>query len=445
MWELRSTIYHSQTENFVMTNREHREVFGTRLASFFALAILCAMLVAATPAAQAQTFTILHNFTGVPPDGANPYAGLTIDPAGNLYGTTRNGGAGNGMVYQLKHTNSGFVFRPLYVFEGGNDGAFPEDRLTIGPDGSFYGTTVDGGGAPPEGVGTVFNLKPPPAACKTALCPWFETVLLSFNQANGSEPHREVTFDQAGNLYGTVASGGQRDDGAVYELTPLNGGWTESTAYSFSGSDGLDPIAGVIFDNMGNLYSTTQLGGSCGYGTVFQLVPADGGWTESVLYSFAGGSDGGFPAAGLIFDPSGNLYGATTHGGTGSGGTVFELTPSNGSWIYSLVYSFSGPPKASCGPQGSLVMDGAGNLYGTTFCDGAHGFGSVFELTPSGGGWTYTALYDFTGARNGGYPYGSVVFDSNGNLYGTASIGGTGSDCDDGSLDGCGVVWEITP
>ena len=410
-----------------------------------AMVVVFTLAALLTQSVQAQTLTVLHNFTGMPPDGANPYSGLTIDPAGNLYGTTRSGGAGYGMVYQLKRTDSGFLCRPLYSFTSGNDGALPEARVTIGPDGSLYGTTVYGGGSPPEGVGTVFNLKPPPAACKTALCPWRETVLESFNQANGSHPYSEVTFDQAGNLYGTVASGGQRDDGAVYELAPLNGGWTESTAYSFSGSDGLDPIASVIFDSMGNLYSTTQLGGCCGYGTVFQLVPADGGWTESVLYSFAGGSDGGFPAAGLIFDPSGNVYGATTLGGTGSGGTVFKLTPSNGSWTYSLVYSFTGPPHASCGPQGSLVMDGAGNLYGTTFCDGAHGLGSVFKLTPSGGGWTYTALYDFTGARNGGYPYGSVVFDRNGNLYGTASFGGTGSDCNNGSLDGCGIVWEITP
>ena len=412
------------------------------IARLTRMAGILMMLVAAIPAAEAQTFTVLHNFTGVPPDGANPYAGLTIDPAGNLYGTTRNGGAGYGMVYQLKRTNSGFLFRPLYSFAGDNDGAFPEGRLTIGPDGSLYGTTVDGGGPPPEGVGTVFNLKPPPAACKTALCPWLETVLQSFNQANGSHPYSEVTFDQAGNLYGTANSGGQHDEGVVYQLTPFNGGWTESTAYSFS-SDGQYPFAGVIFDNMGNLYGTTQIGGSSGYGTVFQLVPADGGWMENVLYQFHNVSDGGIPTAGLIFDPSGNLYGATAGGGIGGGGTVFELTPSGGGWTYSLLYSFTG--GFGCGPQGTLVMDGAGDLYGTTFCDGAHGFGSIFKLTPSGGGWTYTALYAFTGARNGGYPYGSVVFDSNGNLFGTASFGGTGSDCNDGSLDGCGVVWEITP
>ncbi len=149
------------------------------------LAVVPATSILVVPRTQAQTLTVLHSFTGVPPDGANPYAGLTIDPAGNLYGTTRTGGAGKGMVFQLKRTDSGFLFRPLYSFEGGNDGAFPEDRLTIGPDGRLYGTTVSGGGSPPEGVGTVYNLKPPPAACKTALCPWSETVLLSFNQANG--------------------------------------------------------------------------------------------------------------------------------------------------------------------------------------------------------------------------------------------------------------------
>jgi len=406
-----------------------------------AVTILIALaLTVLGSSAQAQTFSVIHNFTGVPRDGANPYAGLTIDQVGNLYGTTRNGGSGYGMVFELKHTNSGFLFRPLYSFAGGNDGASPEAGVIIGPDGSLYGTTTSGGGAPPEGVGTVFNLKPPPAACKTALCPWMETVLQSFNEANGSYPYSEVTVDQAGNLYGTVRSGGERDDGAVYELTFFNGGWTESTAYSFSGSDGQYPLAGVIFDNMGNLYGTTLAGGSSGYGTVFQLVPANGGWRENILYTFQDGNDGAAPYAGLIFDPSGNLYGATVGGGRNGGGTVFELTPSNGSWALKTLYSFNTGAHGCGGPNGTLVMDGAGNVYGTTCSEGAYGYGNVFELTPSGNSWTYTSLHDFTGGSDGAMPYGSVAIDANGKLYGTASQGGTGC-----APYGCGVVWEITP
>jgi uncharacterized repeat protein (TIGR03803 family) len=163
------------------------------------------------------------------------------------------------------------------------------------------------------------------------------------------------------------------------------------------------------------------------------------GWTGSTLYSFQNGSDGGHVGAGLIFDPSGNLYGATINGGTGGGGTVFELTPSNGGWTLKTLYSFTG--DFNCGPEGTLVMDGTGNLYGTTFCDGANKAGNVFELIPSGGNWTYSSLHDFTGGVDGGHPYSNVVFDSAGNLYGTTSAGGTGSACN----GGCGVVWEITP
>ena len=149
---------------------------------------------------------------------------------------------------------------------------------------------------------------------------------------------------------------------------------------------------------------------------------------------FRSGND---PWAGLIIDPSGNLYGTTTGGGSGSGGTVFELTPANVGWTFKTLYSFSGNGG---GPSDKLVMDAAGNLYGTTYIDGAYGYGTVFKLTPSNGGWTYTSLHDFTGGSDGANPISSLVFDANGNLYGTASQGGTGN-----CPGGCGVVFEITP
>jgi uncharacterized repeat protein (TIGR03803 family) len=176
-------------------------------------------------------------------------------------------------------------------------------------------------------------------------------------------------------------------------------------------------------------------------GTVFQLTLSMSGWTENVLYSFQGGSDGSLPDGGLLFDQSGNLYGTTSDYGSGGGGTAFELTPSNGSWTLNAVYGFSGTSGNGCGPKGALLMDGAGSLYGTTYCDGANNAGSVFKLTYSGGSWTYTSLYDFIGGSDGGYPISNVVSDANGNLYGTTSAGGTGSACS----GGCGVVWEITP
>ena len=242
-----------------------------------------------------------------------------------------------------------------------------------------------------------------------------------------------LVFDRAGNMYDTTAVGGN-GNGVVYEMTHSGSGWTEQPLYAFTGTpDGATPYAGLVLDSAGNLYGTTTAGGLFGQGTVFELSPSGSGWTEQVLYNFQGGSDGSFPTGGLIFDQSGNLYGSTNEGGSGGGGTVFELTPSGGGWTYNLLYSFTG--NTGCGPFANLGLDGAGNVYGTTLCDGANNAGNVFELTPSGGGWTYSSLHDFTNGSDGGYPYSNVTFDAAGNLYGTASRGGRG----------VGLVWEITP
>ena len=416
-----------------------------------AVAIAGTLTIAAPRAAQAQTFNVIHNFT-CGNDGGNPFAGLTMDRAGNLYGTAIDFHClpNYGTVYQLKHHGSGWTVNPLYRFTGGSDGAVPFARVIFGPDGTLYGTTNEGGpgGCTGDlgGCGTVFHLRPQPRACTTALCPWTETVLYSFEGgSDGAGPaHGDLIFDQAGNIYGTADTGGTGNCngetcGVVYELKPSGSGWTESVLYSFSGSDGAIPYNDVIFDNAGNLYGITYAGGVSGYGTVFELTPEGGGqWTESCLYSFSNGSDGSYPIAGLIFDQSrSNLYGATSDGGTRGGGTVFEVTlGANCSWTVQTLYSFTGTAGDRCGPRGSLVMDGAGNLYGTTFCDGAHAAGSVFELTPSGNSWTYTSLHDFTGGNDGENPISTVVFDANGNVYGTALNGGP---------QHVGVVWEITP
>ena len=180
----------------------------------------------------------------------------------------------------------------------------------------------------------VYSLSPPATGCKTALCPWTETILYQFTGgSDGSNPGGNLTFDRAGNLYGTTPYGGAFGQGTVFKLTPSNGGWTESVLHSFTGgSDGEQPNGGVILDEAGNLYGTTWEGGGSGCwgpgcGTVFQLTPSGSGWKENILYSFQYGTDGGYPIGGLIFDPSGNLYGTTTSGGSGGGGTVFELSP----------------------------------------------------------------------------------------------------------------------
>jgi uncharacterized repeat protein (TIGR03803 family) len=410
--------------------------FGTKLRM---AALTIALALALMSAAQAQTYQVLYTFTGQL--GVNPVSGLTMDKAGNLYGTTNGGGItggtcgdyGCGTVFKLAHSGSGWILRTLYRFAGGDDGAEPQARVVFGPDGSLYGTTAGAGESVP---GTVFQLKPPALTCKSFSCPWAETVLHLFTDGGfGATPnYGDVVFDQAGNLYGATIKGGVNNFGAVYELTPSGGDWTESVIYSFTAhGDGAFPYGGVVLDNAGNLHGTTYVFGGDGYGTVYRLMPSGSGWAENTLYSFQDGSDGGFPATGLIFDPSGNLYGTTSTAGPNGGGTVFELAPSNGNWSFNLLYGFAGSSSYG-GPWASLTMDAAGNLYGTAVYDGAYDRGSIFKQTPSVGGWTYTDLHDFTGGSDGEYPYSNVIFDASGNLYGTAQ-GGAGG----------GVIWEITP
>jgi uncharacterized repeat protein (TIGR03803 family) len=225
----------------------------------------------------------------------------------------------------------------------------------------------------------------------------------------------------------------------VYKLTRSSGGWTESLLYSFAGgSDGGLPN-GLVFDSAGNIYGTTDIGGDPGnHGTVFELTPSGSGWTESIIYRFQPATDGIGPEAGLILDSAGNLYGSTTCGGPGGGGVIFELTPFNGSWTFNVLHSFTA--NCATGPRAELLMDRSGNLYGTTYGGGNFAFGSVFKLTPGSGGWTYTSLHDFSDGSDGARPESRLVFDASGNLYGTASEGGTGC-----YPIGCGVVFEITP
>jgi uncharacterized repeat protein (TIGR03803 family) len=422
-----------------MAKRKHfRSLMPRRsvVATVAALAIVFGLTVVTAHAAHAQSYQVIYTFTGGP-DGAGPFAGLTMDRGGKLYGTTHSGNSGSnwGNVYQIRPKASGWTFNPLGVFDGTLSA-----RVLFGPDGLLYGTS-------PNNIagyiyGYVFSMRPGVNACLTALCPWGATVLYAFSGgADGAAPrYGDLNFDQAGNIYGTTPAGGSGNNGVVYEMMRSGGGWTEQPLYTFSGPDGSQPFAGIIFDKAGNMYGTTAQGGANGYGTVYELSPSGGGWTEKVLYSFQNGSDGSYPIGGLIFDQSGNLYGAVDNGGSGGGGTVFELTPSGGGWNYNLLYSFAG--GAQCGPRASLVMDGSGNLYGTTYCNGANNKGSIFKLAPSAGAWTQTSLYDFTGDIDGAAPISNVIFDSAGNLYGTASRGGNQSNC--GRI-GCGVVWEIMP
>ncbi len=410
------------------SSRQHRMrvLRSSPGATAAALAMVFVFTIGAIPSAQAQKYKVIHNFTGGQEAGALPRSTLIIDRAGNLYGTA-------GPVFKMTNTGGGWVYTPLFVFSGGyGDGSLA--ALAFGPDGSLYGTTDSGGDlqcgdGEGYGCGTVFNLKPPPTRPPALLTPWKETVLHAFagRPSDGETPWTgALIFDQAGNIYGTTEFGGNAGNwGTVFKLTPYAGGWTESILYNLSyGTNG--PYSGVVMDSSGNLYGTT------GDGTVvFELSPSGGGWIFADLHDFTGGpNDGGLAYGGLVFGPEGSLYGATTIGGTHNGGVVYELTPSNGTWTYQIIYNLP-----SGGPFDSLTVDAAGNLYGASMEGGNNGGGMVFKLSRSNGSWTLTDLHDFS-FDTAWFPEGGVTLDANGNLFGTANQGG---------VYGWGVVWEITP
>jgi uncharacterized repeat protein (TIGR03803 family) len=399
------------------------------------MAIVFALTVVLMQSAQAQTYTVLHNFTGGQ-DGATPLAGVTIDKAGNLYGATYTGGIANqGTVFKLAHKGAGFVFNTLHGFESG-EGNGPYAKVTIGPDGALYGTTQMGiaGSGGYLGIGTVFNLRLPPAACKSALCPWSYSLVYDFPRggSNGAFPDNAVVFDQDGNMFGTTPS--LQSYGDVYELQPSNGGWTQSVIFTFADlSTGTQPVGDLIRDQSGKLYGVTFTGGANDDGVVYQLVPSGSGWTENVLHIFDHNSDGANPGGGLLLDKAGNLYGTTGGNGGWGVGTVFMLTPAGGTWNETILHNF----ERNENPEASITMDTAGNLYGTTLMGGQDGAGTIFKMTPGSGGWTYTVLKEFNGTCNDGCsPFSDVTMDASGKLYGTTSQGGT---------HGQGVVWQITP
>ncbi len=410
--------------------------------------------------------SVLYRFRGGT-DGDEP-SSLIMDGAGNLYGTTYSGGRsscpnGCGVVFKLAPDGSGgYTESVLYRFRGGSDGDNPSSRLIMDGAGNLYGTARGGGIRNcyhRSTCGVVFKLAPDGSGSYT------ESILYRFRGGSDvATPFGRLIMDGAGNLYGTT-SGGKGSKchdscGVVFKLAPdASGGYTESVLYRFrGGSHGDYPSGSLIMDEAGNLYGTTDNGGrsSCpnGCGVVFKLAPDgnDGGYTESILYRFRGGTDGDEPSS-LIMDSSGNLYGTTNSGGRrscGNGcGVVFKLAPDgNGGYTESILYRFRGGTDGD-GPFGSLIMDGAGNLYGATFFGGTNGSrreryyvgdGVVFKLAPDGsGGYTESVLYRFRGGSDGDNPIGGLIMDSSGNLYGTAGRGGIHS-CDH---RGCGIVYEI--
>ena len=316
----------------------------------------------------------------------------------------------------------------IYSFAGDADGEYTDTELVRDSAGNLYGTSVQGG---TFSSGTVFQVTPAGV----------HTVLYSFTGGtDGGEPYKGVTLDAAGNLYGTTVTGGggscEGGCGVVFKLTKSGGTWKQSVIHSFTGGDGSGPGSPVAFDNHGNLYGTTPTGGTYGVGVIYQLSRGKSGWTLRVIHTFTGGNDGGGGSAGkLLVDASGNLYGVCTVGGANGYGTVYEVSPNQGTWNFTTLWAFKGQPDGAL-PYGGLVADGAGNLYGTTYYAGVYGMGTVYRLTHNRGAWTETVLYSFTGSYDGSSPISSLVADTKGNLYGTTSAGGSSS-C------GCGVIFKM--
>jgi uncharacterized repeat protein (TIGR03803 family) len=401
------------------------------------LAVITAILVSASGTWAAGKYKTLHKFTGQS-DGVAPHAGLVFDQAGNLYGTTVRGGTHCcGTIFELTPNSHGsWEETVLHNFTGGNDGGGPYAGVIFDQEGSLYGTTTGGG---THIYGTVFKLTPESDGS------WKEKVLHNFTGGNdGEQPQAGLIFDQAGNLYGTTVLGGAFGAGTAFKLTPKpDGSWTESVLYSFCAvvdcRDGLYPSASLIFDKAGNLYGTTEAGGVFYSGTAFKLTPnQDGSWEHKVLHNFTRGKDGEAPLAGVIFDQAGNLFGTTSEGGSYGAGVVFELTPKpDGSWTEKTLQAFSG--RKGIQPWASLIFDRSGNLYGTTSEGGSPNHcpvscGVVFKLARnSSGRWKETVLHTFVD-NPGADATDSLLLDQAGNLYGTTN-----------GYSFSGSVFEIMP
>jgi uncharacterized repeat protein (TIGR03803 family) len=423
-----------------------------RGAGMLFLALACVWLALPPNVAAASSAKIIYSFAGGA-DGADPESDLLMDAAGNLYGTTNQGGIGScyegcGTVFELIRTKDGWEHQVLYSFAGGpNDGANPTAGLVFDSGGNLYGTTEHGGGS--YNYGTVFKLAPDSHGG------WSESILYSFAGSNGdgASPNTDLVFDSRGNLYGATSFGGGPGRGCflgcgiVFKLTPnQDGTWTESTIYAFAGvtKDGSNPASAVVLDVDGNIYGATAYGGTetCaggpfrGCGSVYKLTPnSGGGWTETLLYNFhrfQGTAKN--PAGGFLFTTDGRVLGTSVEGGDRYG-AFFQLEQTKKGWEQTVLYRFYGSPDGAY-PVGRLAMGLNGNLYGVTAEGGANqsvGGGTVFELEDVSGRWKEHVLFS---ATNTAYnPQAGPTVDSHGHVYGTFA----------GGNDNFGAVYEIIP
>lgn len=402
------------------------------ISFLFVLALAITIIFA--PQASAGTENVLHSFDIK--DGYYPHGGVVFDQAGNLYGATFYGGSHNcenngcGVVFKLIPNGDGsWSEQAIYTFTGGTDGSHPYSDLVFDAAGNLYGTTYGNyyGGT---GWGTAFRLTP------GADGSWQFSLLHTFGAGkDGARPYGMLAIDKSGNLYGSTTIGGSHNAGIAFELSPASGSWTETLLHTFTGGqDGSAPI-GVLLGPGGNIYGAAEQGG-LGYGVIFELsLGSNGTWKETVLYSLTNTPGGSIPTS-LTLDASGNIYAAAAGGGSSTYcyngcGLVFRLSPqSNGKYKYTPLHSFNG---GGGDDPSALILDSAGNLYGAAYT-GGNGMGLIFELNPNAD-WKETVIYEFTEAL-GGEPVAPLTFDASGDLYGTAVYGGAG---------GGGVVFEVTP
>jgi hypothetical protein len=443
------------------------------------------MALAASASGANWKEKVLYSFQGGN-DGSVPAGGIAFDKNGNLYGATSYGGSVSvcqaiawcGSVYQLSPGQNGWTEKVLHAFQGHpqGDGGAPAGGVILDEAGNVYGTTAYGGTGncnllgSDVGCGAVYEMSPP-------LQPggnWTEAVIYSFQGGkDGYSPGGDLMFDKAGNLYGATLFGGGGGSntceafyeycGTIFELSPpqqKGGKWTEKVLYRFQNqSDGGLPNGGLIVEKSGAVYGTAYCGGitpcsnrNGGYGTVFRLQPPKvkgRPWTYTVLYSFKGDPDGGFPAAGLTFGNGGRFYGTTQFGGNSQShlGTVFELKPPierGGAWKESLLYSFGFDNDGGVEPMARVVFDKNGNLDGSASGGGLYGGGTVFQLRPKRlqSGWSFGVLYTFNFSKGDGFtPIAGLVLRQAGSLYGATQGGGNGQGC----RAGCGTVFEVSP
>lgn len=371
-------------------------------------------------AASAATVTVMHDFGSVPDDGNRPIGTLAIDRFGNLFGVTQlggGGGSGNGIVYSMTRSGYYFIARRL----GPDDGINPFGGLTLDKAGNVWGTALRGGA---NNSGTVFQMS------STAF-----TVKYAFTGTEGNQPGTPLLIDPNGNVWGTTGGGGSSNFGTIFKLS-FPPSLSPTYSYLSASPTGAYPSSGLTRDRQGNLLGVLPVGGTSGVGVLYKF---DRRGVFSVVRNLTGADQVYYPQGNLLIDRSGNIYGTTSQGGSFGGGTVYRIPAGGGA--PAILHGFGDTTvKDGQYPIGGVTLDKAGNLWGVTSEGGANSMGTIFKISSTG---TYELVHSFSG-DDGEKPYGPLALDRKGVLWGTTQLGGADAPyCADGY--GCGVLFKVTP